>query len=617
VHLAEEHDVAPTQHVEHPAHDLDLVPLGVDLHDVGIELGPCCEEVVERRHLYASEAVCRLEMTSRQQSRSRRMAGVQDSVATHVGDRLHDDVHVRERVELDVPAKSLDDFGVGLERDHSPRRPNEASPEKREETYVRADVEEDGARLDDPLEGVLQIHLGLARRPDRRRLVEGEEEARRGAVRDRNDAAVERPRHHAESSPEDGREHGNRPCPVEHGPGDEVEHVLDEAREHSRGRSYIVARSVPNRGEEGRARDDRRFLVTGGAGFLGSNLANELLEDGSRVAVFDSLSRPGSRLNLDWLRDRHGDALTFERGDVRDRAAVDRAMEGMDVVFHLAGQTAVTTSMDDPRADFEQNALGTLNVLEAARHSPANPIVAYASTNKVYGALPGVRVIEEETRYSLADDEAGIDERQPLDFHSPYGCSKGAADQYARDYHRVYGLRTVVLRQSCLYGPRQMGVEDQGWVAWFVIAALFDLPITIYGDGKQVRDLLYVDDAVAAMRTAVEGIDVTAGNVYNIGGGFERTVSVWREFEPALIAAVGRSVGRTQLAPARVGDQRAFYCDTSKAARHFGWEPTVGVADGLDRLAAWIRGAEPALRELVASRMAQVPVGQGDVARGS
>jgi CDP-paratose 2-epimerase len=379
-----------------------------------------------------------------------------------------------------------------------------------------------------------------------------------------------------------------------------------------------VARSVPNRGEEGRPHDDRRFLVTGGAGFLGSNLANELLEEGCRVTVFDSLSRPGSELNLDWLRDRHGDALTFARGDVRDADAVERAVAETDVVYHLAGQTAVTASVIDPRADFEQNALGTLNVLEAARRSSANPIVVYASTNKVYGALPGVRVVEEETRYSLPDYDAGIDESRPVDFHSPYGCSKGAADQYVRDYHRVYGLRTVVLRQSCLYGPRQMGVEDQGWVAWFLIAGLFGLPITIYGDGKQVRDLLYVDDAVVALRSVVTRIDVTAGEIYNIGGGPTRTVSVWREFEPALAAAIGRPVEGALFAPARVGDQKAFYCDTSKAARDFGWTPTVDVDDGLHRVAAWIQDAEPALHEVMAGVHRGRKTGaSGGSARGS
>ncbi len=420
---------------------------------------------------------------------------------------------------------------------------------------------------------------------------------------DWNRAAVQRTRDCAEQSAEKRSDHRHPPRPVDHRPGNEVEHELDKAREHSRRRSYSVPRSVPNRGEEGRAHDDRRCLVTGGAGFLGSNLANDLLADGLHVTVFDSLSRPGSQLNLDWLRGQYGDALSFTKGDVRDSKVVERAVAGVDVVYHLAGQTAVTSSVDDPRADFEHNALGTLNVLEAARRSDASPIVVYASTNKVYGALPGVRVVEEETRYSLPDNEDGIGERQRLDFHSPYGCSKGAADQYVRDYHRVYGVRTVVMRQSCLYGPRQMGVEDQGWVAWFLIAALLDLPITIYGDGKQVRDLLFVDDAVAALRSAVARIEVSAGEVYNIGGGHGQTVSVWREFEPALTAAMGRPVQRARFAAARVGDQRAFYCDTRKAARDLGWEPTVAVDDGLRRLAEWIRAAEPALRDVLAARI--------------
>lgn len=358
---------------------------------------------------------------------------------------------------------------------------------------------------------------------------------------------------------------------------------------------------MPHRGKEGRTRSDRRCLVTGGAGFLGSNLADTLLGDGVRVTVFDNLSRPGAELNLDWLRIRHGDTLSFTAGDVRDAVAVERAVADADVVYHFAGQTAVTASVEDPRADFEQNALGTFNVLEAARRSSTDPVVVYASTNKVYGALPGVAVVEEETRYSLPHAEAGIDEQQPLDFHSPYGCSKGAADQYVRDYHRVYGLRTVVLRQSCIYGPRQMGVEDQGWVAWFVIAATFDLPITVYGDGKQVRDLLYVGDAVAALRSAADHIEVTAGQVYNVGGGQARTLSVWREFEPLLAATVGKSVKPARFVPARIGDQRVFYCDTGKARRDFGWEPTVGVEEGFRRLAGWIEEAEPDLREVLGS----------------
>ncbi len=379
-----------------------------------------------------------------------------------------------------------------------------------------------------------------------------------------------------------------------------------------------MARPVPNRGEEGRAQSDQRCLVTGGAGFLGANLADALLSDGIRVTVLDNLSRPGSELNLDWLRTRHGDALFFVAADIRDADAVARTVSGVDVVYHFAGQTAVTGSIDDPRADFEQNALGTLNVLEAARRASTSPVVVYASTNKVYGALPGMKVVENETRYTLPDAEAGIDEHQRLDFHSPYGCSKGAADQYVRDYHRVYGLRTVVLRQSCLYGPRQMGLEDQGWVAWFVIAALLDLPITVFGDGKQVRDLLYVDDAVRALRSAVDNIHVTAGEVYNIGGGPAQALSVWLEFEPVLAKAIAKSIQPVRFAPARVGDQRVFYCNVDKARRDLAWEPTVGVQEGLQRLTAWIKAAEPALRELFESPGLRREVGAyGGEPRGS
>jgi CDP-paratose 2-epimerase len=355
---------------------------------------------------------------------------------------------------------------------------------------------------------------------------------------------------------------------------------------------------VPDRDKEGRAQGDRQCLVTGGAGFLGANLTDALLSEGVPTTVLDNLSRPGSELNVDWLRARHGDALAFTGADVRDAQAVERAVSEADVVYHFAGQTAVTGSIVDPWADFEHNALGTLNVLEAARRSTKDPVVVYASTNKVYGALPGMLVVEEETRYRLPEAEAGIDEHQPLDFHSPYGCSKGAADQYVRDYHRVYGLRTVVLRQSCVFGPRQMGLEDQGWVAWFVIAAALGLPITVFGDGKQVRDLLYIDDAVRALRSAVENIDVTAGEVYNIGGGPAQTLSVWLEFERVLEQTIGRTVGPVRYAPARVGDQRVFYCNTEKARGELEWEPTVGVEEGLERLASWVESAEPALRAL-------------------
>src|SRR5665811_18886 len=257
----------------------------------------------------------------------------------------------------------------------------------------------------------------------------------------------------------------------------------------------------------------RQVLITGGAGFIGANLANRMLSAGHQVTILDDFSRHGTDENLTWLRDIHGEAVSVIADTVTDAAVCLDAVEGAEVVYHLAGQTAVTTSVADPRRDFEINALGSLNILEAARHAGHQPIVVYASTNKVYGGMEEVGTVEQPTRHAYADLPNGVPETQPLDFHSPYGCSKGAADQYARDYARIYGIPTVVFRQSCIYGPRQMGVEDQGWLAWFVIALVTGKPITIYGDGKQVRDLLYVDDLLDAFEGAVKHIDTTRGPV--------------------------------------------------------------------------------------------------------
>ncbi|MFN8499385.1 MAG: SDR family NAD(P)-dependent oxidoreductase [Anaerolineae bacterium] len=334
--------------------------------------------------------------------------------------------------------------------------------------------------------------------------------------------------------------------------------------------------------------NQRRVLITGGAGFIGSNLTDRLVGDGSRVVVFDNLSRRGTDKNLAWLRSRHGNAFEFVQGDIRRMDDLRPAMAGVDIVYHLAGQTAVTTSVTQPRDDFEANALGTFNVLEAARLSGAHPAVLFSSTNKVYGGMEDVPVVELATRYTYQDLSGGATESQPLDFHSPYGCSKGAADQYVRDYYRIYGLPTVVFRQSCIYGPRQMGVEDQGWVAWFVIATTADRPITIFGNGKQVRDLLYVDDLVDAYIAAVENIEQTQGQVYNIGGGAARTMSVWAEFRPILEDVMGRRVPDARYADWRPGDQPVFFCDVGKAQRDFNWTPCVSVREGIDRLTQWV-----------------------------
>jgi CDP-paratose 2-epimerase len=328
-------------------------------------------------------------------------------------------------------------------------------------------------------------------------------------------------------------------------------------------------------------------------------VTDRLLGHGHAVTVLDDLSRPGAELNLAWLRERHGSELRFVGGDVRDAATVAEAARGADVIYHLAGQTAVTVSTGDPRGDFEANALGTLNVLEAARRSREAPVVVYASTNKVYGALEDVPVVAKTTRYTFRDLPNGVSEEQPLAFNSPYACSKGVGDQYAVAYARLYGVRAIVLRQSCVYGPRQMGVEDQGWVAWFVLAAATGRPITICGDGRQVRDLLFVDDLVTAYDAAVEHVERTAGNAYNIGGGPERTLSVWAEFQPLLEEVLGRPVDDVAFAPWRAGDQRVFFCDTARARRDFGWQPEVGVRDGIARLADWILANARMLAKLV------------------
>ena len=333
----------------------------------------------------------------------------------------------------------------------------------------------------------------------------------------------------------------------------------------------------------------KNYLITGGAGFIGSNYVHQLLSRGESVTILDNFSRGGAPRNLDWLEKTFGkDSFRVIRGDVRDAALVAEAARGSDVIVHLAGQVAVTTSVINPRDDFENNALGTFNVLEGARLSGRNPIVIYASTNKVYGGMEDVNVVERGGRWEYESLPFGASETQPLDFHSPYGCSKGTGDQYVRDYARIYGLRSVVYRQSCIYGPRQFGIEDQGWVAWFVIAAVMGRPITIYGDGKQIRDLLHVSDLIRAYDLAVEKIDVAAGQVYNLGGGPANTLSIWTEFGPMLEELVGHPipVARGDWRP---GDQRVFVADIRKAERELGWKPQVGVEEGIRQLFEWVR----------------------------
>jgi CDP-paratose 2-epimerase len=333
----------------------------------------------------------------------------------------------------------------------------------------------------------------------------------------------------------------------------------------------------------------RHYLITGGAGFIGSNYVHRLLESGRQVTIYDNLSRPGATRNLTWLEETFGkNAFRLVVGDVYDATLLTATAQEADVIVHLAGQVAVTTSVTDPRQDFEANAFGTFNALEAARLSGRNPIFIYASTNKVYGGMEEVKLAEEATRWRYASLPQGCPETQPLDFHSPYGCSKGVGDQYARDYARIYGLPTVVMRQSCIYGPRQFGVEDQGWLAWFVIAAVTGHPITIYGDGKQVRDALHVEDLLDAYDAVIQRIDQVKGQVYNIGGGPENVISVWAEFGPMLEKLLGKEipVARGDWRP---GDQRVFYADIRKAERELGWKPKIRVEDGVKLLFDWVR----------------------------
>jgi CDP-paratose 2-epimerase len=331
------------------------------------------------------------------------------------------------------------------------------------------------------------------------------------------------------------------------------------------------------------------IFITGGAGFIGINYAAHLLSRGDEVIIFDNLSRKGTPRNIKWLEDTYGkDSFQMIVGDVRDEEALHKAVPPADLILHLAAQVAVTTSVEDPKMDFEVNALGTLNVLEAARKSPKHPLVFYSSTNKVYGDLADIAVAEGQESYYFPDLPNGVPESQILDFHSPYGCSKGAGDQYVRDYHRIFGVPTVVFRQSCIYGPHQFGIEDQGWVAWFVIAAITGKPITIYGDGKQVRDLLYIDDLLAAYDQAAAHIDKTAGQIYNIGGGKLNTLSVWKEFGPLLEKELGQEIPLTWESW-RPGDQRVFIADIRKAHQDFGWKPEIDVETGIRKLFEWVR----------------------------
>ncbi len=337
------------------------------------------------------------------------------------------------------------------------------------------------------------------------------------------------------------------------------------------------------------------FGVTGGAGFIGVNLCDRLLSNGHEVVILDDLSRPGADKNLVWLTERHTDGVEFIKSDISsNQERLREFAEISDVVFHLAGQVAVTASLLDPYRDFAVNAGGTLNLLEAIRQSKKRPGLIYASTNKVYGDLQELKIGETEDRYYFSDLPMGISESRALDFHSPYGCSKGCADQYVLDYGRSFELSTVVLRQSCIYGPRQFGIEDQGWLAWFVIAAVTGRQITLYGTGKQVRDILYIDDLVDFYLTVAEEIERFAGQAFNIGGGPDQTLSLI-ELLSMLEDMLDRDISYV-FDDARLGDQLVYVSDIRKAKMLANWAPATEIRKGLVKLVNWVQENESLLR---------------------
>lgn len=316
---------------------------------------------------------------------------------------------------------------------------------------------------------------------------------------------------------------------------------------------------------------ERRILITGGAGFLGVNAALHLIAEGWHATLLDNLSRPGTERNLKWLLTEHPTRTTFVKEDVRNASALAEHVKNQDAILHLAGQVAVTTSLVDPGTDFDVNARGTLNLLEAVRlHNREAPLV-FASTNKVYGKLD---------RNNVACKES-----QPIDFHSPYGCSKGAADQYVRDYARCFQMNTVVLRQSCIYGAHQYGTEDQGWVAHFVHSIINGRPLTIYGDGTQVRDLLDARDLCSLYSTAIEKIEKTRGEIYNVGGGPENQRNLVEVIDQ--IGELTHTTPKYSFADWREGDQTFYVSDITKAKHDLGWEPQIPFDRGLKELVAW------------------------------
>jgi len=336
-----------------------------------------------------------------------------------------------------------------------------------------------------------------------------------------------------------------------------------------------------------------KFLITGGCGFLGSNLSAEVIKKGDDLIVFDNLSRFGSEQNLSWLQGIG--SFNFVRGDISDQNDIENLIkkEKPDVIFHLAGQVAMTTSLENPRRDFEINALGTFNLLDAVRKFSKDSVIIYSSTNKVYGDLEWLKYKETDKRYVLGDFENGLSELTPLNFSSPYGCSKGSADQYMVDFHRMYGLKTVVFRHSSMYGGRQFSTIDQGWIGWFCQKALdqfvngSEIPFTISGNGKQVRDVLHAEDMVKLYFAAAEKSVAVAGEVFNIGGGVKNSLSLLELFD-ILSKELGVKLNFSSLPP-RASDQKVFIADISKAKHLLDWSPQVDAVSGIKKMISWIK----------------------------
>ena len=331
-----------------------------------------------------------------------------------------------------------------------------------------------------------------------------------------------------------------------------------------------------------------KVLITGCAGFIGCHLAEYFLNVGKEVIGLDNLSRKGGDANLKLLQALQGN-IKFCKVDIRDFKDISEVFMKhgpFELIFHMAAQVAVTTSITDPREDFEINALGTFNLIEATRLYSPDAFFEFASTNKVYGKMDDVGVIERNGRYEYDKLLNGVNENPNLDFHSTYGCSKGAADQYVRDYNRIYGLKTVVLRQSCIYGTRQFGIEDQGWVAWFIIASLLNKPLTIYGDGKQIRDILWIDDLVDVYVRLFENADKVAGKIFNIGGGAVNILSLLELLN--ILRSEGVLKREPLYADWRPGDQKVFVCNVEMVNELVGWKPTISPKAGVKKLIDWV-----------------------------